>query len=131
MNNSEKIKSLAPGYYWMSQKETTDEFTMTHRHLSKCRGFDYICNNYDFAIAQVGSNFKPKEIKELTKGSYWLIKGGKRDFFEKCDYSFLDGMNTAFKSLSKNDIIKAYKISLSQSASTELNKNFKKENNLK
>lgn len=93
------------------QTETTDDFKMKHYHFSQCSKEDLDnMKTYDFAIAQVGSNFSPKDISSINKGSYWFIKGGDRNIFEKCDYSFLDGMNTAFKSLSKNDIIKAYKI---------------------
>lgn len=68
---------------------------------------------YDFAIAQVGSNFKPKMTKDIHSGSYWFIKSNANrdliEIFTTLDYSFLDGMNTVFKSLSKKDIILAYK----------------------
>jgi hypothetical protein len=53
----------------------------------------------------------PKDVFEVTKGSYWYVKElkpGVREVFEKLDFGFLDGLNLSFKSLSKKDIIQAY-----------------------
>jgi hypothetical protein len=88
---------------------------MKHYHFSKTskEEMDIAKEYYDFAIAQVGSNFKPKNTKDINSGSYWFIKSNSNknlvEIFEQLDYSFLDGMNTVFKSLSKKDIILAYK----------------------
>jgi len=59
----------------------------------------------------VGANFAPKKIHGLTAGSYWFIKAKTQtvpQIFERLDFDFLDGLNTAHKSLSKKDIIAAY-----------------------
>lgn len=89
------------------------DFKLKHAHLSRVTEAELmkLRAHYDFAIAQVGSNFAPKEVAEVTKGSYWYIKAlkpGVRELFEKLDFSFLDGLNLSFKSLSKKDIIQAY-----------------------
>jgi hypothetical protein len=66
---------------------------------------------YAFAIAQVGANFAPKIIRGLTAGSYWFVKAKAPtvpQVFERADFNFLDGLNTAHKSLSKKDLIAAY-----------------------
>ena len=86
---------------------------MKHFHLSRTsrEAFERAAREYDFAIAQVGANFTPKRISELTAGSYWFIKAKSPSVpqvFERLDFDFLDGLNTAHKSLSKKDIIAAY-----------------------
>jgi hypothetical protein len=92
---------------------THPHFEMRHFHLSRTspKSFAEAALNYDFAIAQVGANFIPKDIRGLTEGSQWFIKAlapGVLDVFRRLDFSFLDGLNTAHKSLSKRDIISAY-----------------------
>lgn len=89
------------------------DFDLKHAHLSRISQQELISlrANYDFAIAQVGSNFTPKDVFEVTKGSYWYVKAHKpsvREVFERLNFDFLDGMNLSFKSLSKKDIIQAY-----------------------
>jgi hypothetical protein len=93
---------------------THNHFDMKHAHLSRTSQEDFasLCESYDFAIPQVGAAFRPKNPNTLTQGSYWFIKSkapGVREAFEQLDFSFLDGMNTAHKSLSKTDIVAAYK----------------------
>jgi predicted RNA methylase len=89
------------------------DFDLKHAHLSRITGGE-LCRlvaDYDFAIAQVGSNFVPKEPKTLSAGSYWFVRANKpgvREVFERLDFSFLDGLNLSFTSLSKKDIIQAY-----------------------
>lgn len=89
------------------------DFELKHAHLSRITE-DELLNlriDFDFAIAQVGTNFAPKDVFEVTKGSYWYVKAlkpGVREVFEKLDFRFLDGLNLSFKSLSKKDIIQAY-----------------------
>lgn len=90
-----------------------EHFEMKHFHLSRTsrEAFERAVREYDFAIAQVGANFTPKKISELTAGSYWFIKAkapSVPQVFERLDFDFLDGLNTAHKSLSKKDIIAAY-----------------------
>ena len=89
------------------------DFEMRHAHLSRVSPLQLqdLRQGYDFAIAQVGNNFAPRDTSELTKGSYWFIKAKCSDVqerFEALDFAFLDGMNLAHKSLSKADIIAAY-----------------------
>ena len=89
------------------------DFQMKHAHLSRVSSEDleYLRSNFDFAIAQVGSNFLPKDSLSVTKGSYWFIKPRSpevRSVFDVLDFSFLDRMNLAHKSLSRSDIIEAY-----------------------
>jgi len=89
------------------------DFTMEHAHLSRVtpEKLSELQTQFEFAIPQVGANFAPRHPKTLSKGSYWFIKPnspGVREIFELLDFSFLDDMNTAHKSLSKRDIIQAY-----------------------
>jgi len=88
------------------------DFELKHAHMSRISGQQREeLNSYDFAIAQVGSNFAPKDVGAVKSGSYWFVKArtqGVREVFAVLDFSFLDGMNTVFKSLSKKDIVQAY-----------------------
>lgn len=90
-----------------------EDFDLKHAHLSRITKKELmnLRVDYDFAIAQVGSNFAPKDVTDVEKGSYWYVKElkpGVKEIFEKLDFSFLDGLNLSFKSLSKKDIIQAY-----------------------
>jgi hypothetical protein len=90
-----------------------EDFHLKHAHLSRISDAERLDlrTDFDFAIAQVGSNFMPKDVFEVTKGSYWFVKAlkpGVREVFEILDFGFLDGLNLSFKSLSKKDIIQAY-----------------------
>jgi len=96
-----------------NQPTTHPDFEMRHAHLSRTPPptLERLCTDYEFAIPQVGSQFQPRSPRSLSKGSYWFIKPnlpGVQDTFSRLDFSFLDGMNTAHKSLSKSDIIAAY-----------------------
>lgn len=90
-----------------------EDFDLKHAHLSRITEGELsrLVADYDFAIAQVGSNFVPKEPQKLTAGSYWFVRANKpgvREVFERLDFSFLEGLNLSFTSLSKKDIIQAY-----------------------
>lgn len=90
-----------------------DDFEMKHFHLSRTspERLQEARERYEFAIPQVGSNFRPRAIGELRTGSHWFIRPkapGVRQRFEKLDFGFLDGLNTAHKSLSRKDIVTAY-----------------------
>ncbi len=96
-------------------------FSMRHRHLSRTRAEELadIRREFDFAIAQVGSDFRPKDAAQVTRGSHWFIKPlvpGVRRRFDRLDFSFLENMNTAHKSLSKRDIVRAYQAVLDAEA---------------
>lgn len=95
---------------------THADFDMKHYHMSRLPfPFSEIRDKYDFSIAQVGSNFLPRDHRTLKAGSHWFIKAKKphvKDVFMKLDFSFLKDMNTAFMSLSKKDIVFAYKRAL-------------------
>lgn len=90
-----------------------EDFDLKHAHLSRITPAQHLelKRDYHFAIAQVGSNFKPKPLGEINAGSYWFVRM-KRDgifpIFERLDFSFLEGKNLSFTSLSKKDIIQAY-----------------------
>jgi len=91
------------------------DFELTHAHLSRTSPakLQYLRNEFDFAIPQVGANFTPRNPDQVTKGSYWFVKAHHNNVqrtFEILDFSFLDDMNTAHKSISKGDIITAYSI---------------------
>ena len=96
-------------------------FEMKHAHLSRIspQQLSYLQANYDFAIPQVGSKFQPNDVHRITRGSHWFIRVNvpeARSRFERLDFSFLDNMNTAHKSLSKRDIVRAYSETIPRSA---------------
>jgi hypothetical protein len=95
---------------------THPDFDMKHYHMSRLPvPFAEIHDRYDFSIAQVGSKFLPRDHRTLKAGSHWFIKAKQpyvKEVFMKLDFSFLKDMNTAFMSLSKKDIILAYKKAL-------------------
>lgn len=99
----------------MIRRETShQDFELKHAHLSRTSPAELarIRENYDFAIPQVGSKFKPRRIDGLDSGSHWFVKIRKpaaAEIFEDLDFSFLDGLNLSFTSLSKKDIIQAYR----------------------
>jgi hypothetical protein len=89
-------------------------FEMRHRHLSRTPpdAIARLREDFAFAIAQVGSDFRPKDVAALTRGSHWFIKPlvpGVRRRFDVLDFGFLENMNTAHTSLSKRDIVRAYR----------------------
>ena len=89
------------------------DFELRHAHLSRVSPEElaFLHRNYDFVIAQVGKDFRPKNPEDITKGSHWFVKANipeVRATFETLDFSFLDGKNTALKSISKADIVTAY-----------------------
>ncbi len=89
------------------------DFVMTHRHLSRTPPDDLarIRATHPFAVPQVGGRFTPRDATEVTRGSHWFIRpnvDGVRERFERLDFAFLEGMNTAHTSLSKRDIVRAY-----------------------
>ncbi|MEY5017094.1 MAG: hypothetical protein RL431_143 [Actinomycetota bacterium] len=100
------------------------DFTMKHAHLAWTTEAQRqeLRDTHDFAIAQVGANFAPKDVDSVTKGSHWFVRGvvpGVRDVFERLDFSHLSGMNTAHTSLSKRDIIEAYSRALETRPSSD------------
>ena len=91
---------------------THPDFEMRHAHLSRVTAQQLReLRTYDFAIAQVGNNFAPRNPETIAKGSYWFVRAKApqvEERFDHLDFTFLDGMNLAHKSLSKADIIAAY-----------------------
>ena len=88
-------------------------FDMKHAHLSRVSPEQRAAlrRDYAFTIPQVGSDFRPRSVDDVTQGSHWFIRplvDGVQERFTELDFSFLDDMNTAHKSLSKRDIIAAY-----------------------
>ena len=91
------------------------DFEMKHAHLSRTSEEKRaeLIRNFPFAIPQVGAAFRPRDSGDIDKGSWWFIRpmvDGVRERFEKLDFSFVEGMNTAHQSLSKRDIIRAYQV---------------------
>jgi len=94
-------------------QHTHSDFLMRHAHLSRTTETERkkLDEFADFAIPQVGARFRPVDPSSLVKGSHWFIKlndGAVREAFERLDFSFLSGQNTAHTSLSKSDIVRAY-----------------------
>lgn len=89
------------------------DFRMKHGHLSRLTAEQLLDlrANFEFTIPQVGSDFRPRDVMAVSRGSHWFIQPmvpGVRARFEELDFSFLENMNTAHTSLSKRDIIAAY-----------------------
>lgn len=89
------------------------DFEMRHRHLSRLAPgeLEQLRRDFAFTIPQVGADFRPRDVRDVERGSHWFVRpraAGVRDRFERLDFGFLDGMNTAHKSLSKRDIVAAY-----------------------
>jgi len=92
---------------------THPDFLMRHAHLSRISPDELtqLRDTHDFVIPQVGSNFRPRDVIDVYRGSQWFIKElspGVRAAFEAADFSFLANMNTAHTSLSRADIVQAY-----------------------
>jgi hypothetical protein len=90
------------------------DFEVKHFHLSRTSQDSILAarSYFDFAIPQVGSRFTTRSLHDISKGSYWFVReniSGLRKVFDQLDYSFVDGMNTAHRSLSIKDIVLAYK----------------------
>lgn len=103
----------------IERKMVHPHFKMRHAHLSRTsrRDLERLRKEFEFAVAQVGSNFSPKDPRTLEKGSYWFIApqiSGVVERFARLDFAHLDGKNLAHKSLSKSDIIEAYEEVLRQ-----------------
>jgi hypothetical protein len=67
--------------------------------------------DFPLSIPQVGSKLRIKPSAEVKSGSHWFIRPKSDEVTKvllKMEFGFLDGMNTAFTSLSKRDIIRAY-----------------------
>lgn len=102
------------------------DFQLKHCHLSRVseKDMELVRGAYPFAIPQVGAKFLIKNSADVKAGSYWFVKPNAahvREVFEKLDFGFLTGMNTAFTSLSKKDIVRAYNDALGKRSCLLLN----------
>ncbi len=89
------------------------DFILRHAHLSRVTPAELarLRSDFDFAIPQVGSSFRPRPVHDVTMGSQWFVKALRpwvEETFQRMDFSFLNGMNLSFTSLSKKDIVQAY-----------------------
>ena len=89
------------------------DFEMFHAHLSRTDEAERarLRRDYAFTVPQVGADFRPRDVATVTRGSHWFIRplaAGVRERFERLDFGFLAGLNTAHTSLSKRDIVAAY-----------------------
>lgn len=105
---SDKLRPL------VTPDKTHPDFSMRHAHLSRIDETkrQELIAFADFALPQVGACFRPSDPSALTKGSHWFIKlnpSAIPEAFDHLDFSFLDGKNTAHTSLSKADIVHAYR----------------------
>ena len=92
------------------------DFIMKHAHMSRITHAEReaIIAEYPFAIGQVSCKFT-NESSTITKGSYWFIKPlvkGVDNVFQSIDFAKLDDNYTTLKSLTKAEIVKAYKSKL-------------------
>jgi hypothetical protein len=111
------------------------DFEVKHFHLSRTSIERLVAarSYYDFAVPQVGGRFTTKSMEEVERGSYWFVKeniSGLRDVFDRLDYSFVDGMNTAHRSLSVKDIILAYKNAIGNKAMEQGNSDLRAQTSL-
>jgi hypothetical protein len=89
------------------------DFALRHAHLSRVSTDELarLRRDHAFTVPQVGADFRPREVADVTRGSHWFVRplaAGVRERFERLDFSFLAGMNTAHTSLSRSDIVAAY-----------------------
>lgn len=89
------------------------DFEMRHAHLSRLtpEKLHRMRQEHEFTVPQVGADFRPRDVHTVVRGSHWFIRPlvpGVRERFERLDFGFLAGMNTAHTSLSKRDIVAAY-----------------------
>lgn len=115
---SDKIRAL------VKPQSTHRHFLMRHAHMSRTSSFErkLLIDFADIAIPQVGARFKPANPSSIDKGSHWFIKfldGADKSAFNRLDFDFLDGQNTAHKSLSKSDIVRAYQVAIGDSVENE------------
>jgi len=89
------------------------DFEMCHCHISRTQPekLAKVIVDFPLSIPQVGAKLRIKPSTEVKSGSHWFIRPKSDDVTKvllKMEFGFLDGMNTAFMSLSKRDIIRAY-----------------------
>lgn len=89
------------------------DFTMRHAHLSRITADELarLRSDHAFTVPQVGADFRPRDVAAVSRGSHWFIRplaDGVRERFDRLDFGFLAGMNTAHTSLSRSDIVAAY-----------------------
>jgi predicted RNA methylase len=108
---SEKLRPL------ITPDTSHPDFLMRHAHLSRIDETERqeLIAFADLALPQVGSRFVPVDPPTVSRGSYWFIRlnsSASREAFERLDFSFLAGTNTAHTSVSKADIVRAYRSAL-------------------
>lgn len=96
------------------QETSHPDFEMYHRHMSKTTEEERrkLREDYHFTIPQVGTNFSPRDVNSVSTGSHFFIRTKSpqvTELFYKLDFSFLNGTFTRLASLSKKDIVRAYK----------------------
>ena len=94
-----------------------DDFELRHAHLSRVTPEELarLRAGFDFAIPQVGTVFRPKSPWDVATGSHWFVKArrpGVLETLRRLDFSFLNGLNLSFTSLSKKDIVQAYEAAI-------------------
>tara|TARA_Y100000593_G_scaffold49944_1_gene94147 strand:- start:227 stop:1057 length:831 start_codon:yes stop_codon:yes gene_type:complete len=90
------------------RQSSCDEFTMTHRHISRTtpEELEQLKQDSTVAIQQIGGRVIP--LEEIKRGSIWFIKGGDPEAFKRIDYSHLHKHHLGAISLTKADIVEGY-----------------------
>jgi len=90
------------------RQSSCDEFTMTHRHISRTtpEELEQLKQDSTVAIQQIGGRVIP--LEDIKKGSIWFIKGGDPKVFSQIDYSHLHKHHLGAISLTKADIVEGY-----------------------
>lgn len=101
----------------VKKDKTHPDFEMVHRHIAWTddSDLDALSKEYDFAYGQLSA--KVADIATLTKGSQFIIKdtsshGRVREIFETLNFEHLKKYAMGAVSLSREDVIEAYKKSL-------------------
>ena len=104
----------------ISRRTQCNYFTMTHRHISRTtpEELEQLKKDSTIAIRQVGGKVLSPE--DVTKGSIWFIKGGKREVFESLDFSHLQKYHMGALSLSRADIVEGYLASITSQKAQSL-----------
>ena len=96
----------------VTQIKEIEDFTMIHRHIAWTTEDELktLSKEYDFAYGQI--SHKIQEVKDLKKGSQFLIKSNTpkevREIFEQMNFDHLKKYAMGAVSLSRGDVMEEY-----------------------